>query len=235
MIDVCERGGLPWLYLGHVYVGLAAHGRGDTELAEVELRKAVELEPPSAYAGQTACLLARHLAHVGRFDEVRSLYEGAQSIFPTGEGWTGMGGWNCMLGFVEALYLSGFRDEAAALLPLAEKALTLGPEWLALDGRLIRTRTGLAAAADGRWEHAERCFTEALDKAQRLSHELEAADVSRLHARVLLDRGRPEDRARAAEKLRSALDAYARFEMPTYVSEVERMLAERRSLDDPAP
>ena len=29
IIDVCERGGLPWLYVGHVYAGLAAHWRGD--------------------------------------------------------------------------------------------------------------------------------------------------------------------------------------------------------------
>lgn len=226
MIDVCERGGLPWLYLGHAYVGLSAHWRGDTELAEAELRRALELEPPSAYAGQTACLLAGHLAHVGRFDEVLSLYEGARSIFPTGEGWTPIGGWNCMLGFVEALYLSDFRDEAAALAPLAEKAMTLGAEWLAFDGRLIRTRAGLAAAADGRWDDAERWLIEALDKAQRLSNELEAADVRRLHARVLHDRGRPEDRARAAGLLRSAHDSYARFGMPTYAAMAERMLAE---------
>jgi class 3 adenylate cyclase/tetratricopeptide (TPR) repeat protein len=226
MIDVCEQGGLPWLYLGHGYVGLAAHWRGDAEVAEGELRRALELEPPSAYAGQTACLLAQHLAHVGRVDEVRSLYEGARSIFPTGDGVTGIGGWNCMLGFVEALYVSGLRDEAAALSPLAEKALTLGSAWLAFDGRLIRTRAGLAAAADGRWDDAERWLTEALDEAHRQSNELETADLCRLHARVLRDRGRPEDRARATELLRSALDAYIRFGMPTYAAEAERLLAE---------
>jgi class 3 adenylate cyclase/tetratricopeptide (TPR) repeat protein len=224
MIEVCERGGLPWLYLGHLYVGLSAHWRDDAEAADQELRRALELEPPSPYAGQTACNLARHLAHVGRFDEVRSLYESARSIFPTGEGTTGIGGWNCMLGFVEALYLSGLRDEAAALLPLVEKALTLGPEWLAFDGRLIRTRAGLAAAAAGRWEDAERWFDEALHRAQRTANELEVADVQRLHARVLLDRGRPEDADRADAMLGRACDTYRAFGMPGYVAEVETLL-----------
>ncbi len=224
MIDVCERGGLPWLYVGHLYVGLVAHWRGDADEAEAELRKALELEPPSAYAGQTACNLARHLAHVGRFEEVRSLYESARSIFPTGEGTTGIGGWNCMLGFVEALYLSGLRDEAGALLPLVEKALTLGPEWLAFDGRLIRTRAGVAAAAAGRWDDADRWFVEALDRALWTASELEAADVRRLHGRVLLDRGRTEDSARAAELLGQACEAYRAFGMPGYVAEIEELL-----------
>jgi tetratricopeptide (TPR) repeat protein len=225
MIDVCARGGLPWLYLGHGYVGLAAHWRGDAELAEGEFRRALELEPPSAYAGQTACLLAQHLAHAGRFDEVLSLYEGARPIFPTGDGVTGIGGWNCMLGFVEALYLSGFRDETAALLPLVEKALTLGPEWLSFDGRLLRTRAGVASAAAGRWDDAERWFGDALDRALRTANEVEAADVRRLHARVLLDRGRPEDSARAAELLGQACEAYQSFGMPTYVVEAEALLS----------
>jgi tetratricopeptide (TPR) repeat protein len=226
MIDVCERGGLPWLYVGHLYVGLAAHWRGDAERAEAELRMALELEPTSAYAGQTACHLARHLAHVGRFEEVWSLYESARSIFPTGEGTTGIGGWNCMLGFVEALYLSGFRDEAAELLPLVEKALTLGPEWLAFDGRLIRTRAGLASAAAGRWDDAERWFGEALDRALRTSNDVEVADIRRLHARVLLDRGRAQDAPRAIELLGQACDTYRAFGMPGYVAEAEALLRE---------
>jgi tetratricopeptide (TPR) repeat protein len=225
MIDVCERGGLPWLYVGHLYVGLVAHWRGDATEAEAELRKALDLEPPSAYAGQTACNLARHLAHVGRFEEVRTLSESARAIFPTGEGTSGIGGWNCMLGFVEALYLSGFRDDAAALLPLVEKALTLGPEWLSFDGRLLRTRAGVAFAAAGRWDEADRWFGAALDRALETANEVEVADVWRLHARVLVDRGRAEDAARAAGMLADAREAYRTFGMPGYVAEVDGLLA----------
>ncbi len=225
MIDVCERGGLPWLYLGHLYVGLAAHWRGDADKAEAELRKALELEPPSAFAGQTSCNLARHLAHVGRFEEVRALYESARSIFPTGEGTTGIGAWNCMLGFVEALYLSGYREEAAELRPLVDRALDLGPEWLAFDGRLVRTRAGVAAAAAGRWDDAERCYVEALDLARGMDDQVEVADIRLLHARMLLERSGREDAARAAGLLEAALADYRRWDMPSYAAEAERMLA----------
>ena len=52
ILDIGERGGLPWRYVGHIYQGLAAHWRGDADSAEVALRSAVELEPPAAFAGK---------------------------------------------------------------------------------------------------------------------------------------------------------------------------------------
>ena len=51
------------------------------------------------------------------------------------------------------------------------------------------------------------------------------ADLHRLRARMLLDRGRPEDAGRAEELLRLALDDYVRFGMPSYAAVVEQMLA----------
>ncbi|MGH3339260.1 MAG: hypothetical protein ACRDPL_10565, partial [Propionibacteriaceae bacterium] len=63
IVDIGERGGLPWRYFGHLYLGLAAHRRGNAERAEAHLRNAVELEPQGAFAGQSAAVLARHLAY----------------------------------------------------------------------------------------------------------------------------------------------------------------------------
>jgi class 3 adenylate cyclase/tetratricopeptide (TPR) repeat protein len=225
MIDVCERGGLPWIYVGHAYVGLAAHWRGDGERAEAEFRRAIELEPPSAYAGQSAALLARHLAHTGRRDELWALYESVRPTLPPPDQMNRTGAVNCMLSFVEALYLSGFTEDAAALAPLAEAAVGDAPDWLSWDGHLVRTRAGVAASAAGRWDDAERWFEDALARAVAMSNEMEVADIRRLRARVLLDRGRPEDAAQADELLRRSLDDYVRFGMLTYAAEVERMLS----------
>ena len=113
----------------------------------------------------------------------------------------GIGAWNCMLGFVEAFYLCGLHEEAAALSPLVERALELGRRWLALDGRLLETRAGIAAAAAGRWDEAEHQFAIAREVAEQMSNRLELADLSRLHARMLLDRGSTGDHARAAVML----------------------------------
>jgi class 3 adenylate cyclase/tetratricopeptide (TPR) repeat protein len=223
ILDIGERGGLPWRYVGYIYLGLAAHWRGNAERAEAELRNAVDMEPPGAIGGQSGSLLARHLAYQGRTEEVMELFESARSRLPSLEVASGVGSWNGMLGFVEALYLCGLCEEAAALAPLVEGALELGRRWIALDGRLVETRAGIAAAAAGRWEAAERYFGMAREAAEQMSNRLELADLDRLHARMLLHRGGTSDDARAAEMLERALAAYRDFGIPAYVAEAERL------------
>jgi tetratricopeptide (TPR) repeat protein len=114
IVDIGERGGLPWRYLGHLYLGLAAHRRGNAERAEAHLRNAVELEPQGAFAGQSAAVLARHLAYYGRVEEVMELFESARSKLPSLDRVNGIGSWSCLLNFVEAFYLCGLNEEAAA-------------------------------------------------------------------------------------------------------------------------
>jgi class 3 adenylate cyclase/tetratricopeptide (TPR) repeat protein len=226
ILDTGERGGLPWRYVGNIYLGLAAHWRGNTERAEAELRKAIDLEPPAAFAGQSASLLARHLAYYGRTDEVLELFESARSQdrFPSLDKVNGIGSWNGMLGFIEALYLCGLYEQAAALSPLVDQALELGRRWITFDGRLVETRAGLAAAAARRWDEAERHFTVAREAAEQMSNRLEMADLRRLEARMLLERGHNGDHARATQMFEQALAAYRAFGMPAYAAEVVRLI-----------
>ena len=225
IVDITVRGGLPWRYIGHVYLGLAAHWRGNADSAEAELRKAIELEPPTVFAGQSASLLARHLAFQGRVDEVMELFVSvqSQSRLPSLDRVNGVGSWNCMLGFVEAFYVCGLYDQAAALSPLVERVLEIGKRWITFDGRLVETRAGLAAAAARQWDEAERHFTIARKVAEQMTNRLELADLNRLHARMLLERGGTGDDARAAEMLEGALAAYRDFGMPAYAAEAERL------------
>jgi tetratricopeptide (TPR) repeat protein len=223
ILDIGERGGLPWRYFGHIYLGLAAHWRGNAERAEAELRNAVELEPPGAFAGQSASLLARHLAYHGRASEVIELFESAQSKLPSLNRVNGIGSWSCMLGFVEALYLCGMYQQAASLAPLVEGVCALGRRWITYDGRLVETRAGLVAAATRNWKEAERQFAIASEVAEQMSNRLELADLRRLHARLLLDRGGSGDHERAAEMLEEALADYRSFGMTAYAAESERL------------
>jgi tetratricopeptide (TPR) repeat protein len=228
ILEIGERGGLPYRYLAHVYLGLAAHWRGDAERAEAELRNAVKLEPPGAFAGQSGSLLARHLAYLGRADEVMGLFESdqTQSKLPRLDRVNGIGSWSCMLGFVEAFYLCGLYEQAASLAPLVEGLRQLGRRWIAYDGRLVETRAGLVAVATRRWDEAEREFAIASDIAEQMSNRLELADLRRLHARMLLERGSNGDHARAAEMLEEALSAYRTFGMPAYAAETEQLLSQ---------
>jgi class 3 adenylate cyclase/tetratricopeptide (TPR) repeat protein len=225
IVDISERGGLPWRYVGHIYLGLAAHWRGNGDRAEAELRNAVDLEPRTAFAGESVSLLARHLAYEGRAEEVMELFESArsQSMLPTFDRVNGWGWWNCLLGFVEAFYVCGLNEQAAALSPLVGRLFELRRSWITLDGRLMETRAGLVAAAARRWEEAERHFAIARKDAAQMSNRLELADLCRLHARMLLDRGDAGDYARGAEMLEQALAEYRDFGMPAYAAEAERL------------
>jgi class 3 adenylate cyclase/tetratricopeptide (TPR) repeat protein len=228
MVDICERGSLPWLYVGHLCLGLAAHWRGNAERAEAELRRAVELEPAGAFSGSSTSILLHHLAHSGQIEQILAIYQSARPTLPSPDQVIGIGAWERVFGLVEALYLCGFRDDAAALSPLVEKALERGPDWINFDGRLVRTRAAMAATAGGSWEAAERHFAEAELDAKRMNNRLEETDLRRLRARMLIDRDRTGDRARAAELLGEALTSYRRFGMPSYTADTERMLREIR-------
>ena len=74
-----------------------------------------------------------------------------------------------------------------------------------------------------RWDEAEHHFGIAREVADQMGNRVELADLSRLHARMLLDRGNPGDHDRAAEMLREALSAYRTFGMPGYAAEAERL------------
>ena len=224
IVDIGERGGLPWRFVGHLYLGSAAHWRGNADRAETELRKAVELEPPGAFAGLSAAVLARHLAYYGRCDEVMELFESGRSRLPSLDRVNGLGSWSCLLNFVEAFYLCDLYEQAASLTPLIERALEfLGRSYITHDGRLVETRAGLAAVAARRWDEAERHFGIAREVAAQMSNRLELADLARLHARMLLDRHGKGDHERAAEMLQDALSAYRTFGMPAYAAEAERL------------
>ena len=155
-----------------------------------------------------------------------AIYQSARPTLPSPDKVNSHGAWSRLFGLVEGLYLCGFSDDAAALSPLVEMALEQGPDWISFDGRLVRTRAGMAAAAGGRWEAAERHFAIAEQHAKSMHDRLEENDLRRLHARMLLDRDSTGDRARAAELLKEAPTSYSRFGMPSYAAETERMLRE---------
>jgi hypothetical protein len=158
---------------------------------------------------------------------VMDLFGSARSKLPRLDRVNGIGSWSCLLNFVEAFYLCGLNEEAAALSPLVEGVLELDKRWISFDGRLAVTRAGLVAAAARRWDEAERHFGVAREIAEQMRNRLELADLDRLEAGMLLDRGEA-DHDRAAEMLQEALSAYRAFGMPTYAAEVERLQRKTR-------
>jgi class 3 adenylate cyclase/tetratricopeptide (TPR) repeat protein len=225
LLTVCERGHLPWICVAHLYLGLAAYWRGDWDAAEREHRLAVELEPPGVFGGQFAAHLAVFLANAGRPAEVMAIVEERRASLPVAGRANGIGTWNMMFGFTEALYLIGRTEEAAAFLPLILEALDLGDEWIAFDGRLIRTRAAISAAAGRSWDEAERHYRAALEVAVASGYRIEQADVQRLNARMLLDRDEAGDRERARSLLQEAMRTYDDLGIPRSGAMTEALLA----------
>ncbi|MFL5738162.1 MAG: ATP-binding protein, partial [Actinomycetota bacterium] len=177
MVEVCERGGLPWTYVGHMYLGLAAQWRGDWDTAARELVIASDLDAPGPFGGQVKAILANFRALEGREEDVRELFEEMRPTFARGGVVNTLGSWNLLLGFLEPLWLVGRNEDAAELLPLAEQALELQAEWISFDSRWVRTRVAIAAAAAERYDEAEALFSEVLRRGEELPNPMERADV----------------------------------------------------------
>lgn len=227
MIEICERGKLPWLYTGYMYRGFAAAWAGRGAEAGRLLGRAMELEPPGAFTGQSGSLLAMLLAEEGRADEVLVLLDQNRAVLPTAGQVNSLGSWNTLFGFIEALYLAGRAEEAGGFLPLVQEALSLGFEWITFDCRLVHTRAALAAAGAGRWEESEDYFAAAQKAAEAMGHQLEQADILYLRARVLAERGLPEDAFESQALLDRAVERYRALELP---GRVERAASFRRRL-----
>jgi hypothetical protein len=223
VVEICERGGLPWLYVGHIYLGLAAHWRGDWETAEGELRLADQLEAPGAIGGQSAAHLALHLARAGRGNEAVEIVEARRPGFPVAGRTSSIGAWNMLLGLVEALALAGRSEEVAALRPLLDEALALD-DWISFDGRLVSTRAAIAATAAHDWDVAERHFTTALATAEALGNRIEQVDLGFWRARMLLARNGPGDQEAATTLATDVSNRYRDLGLPRHAETAAALL-----------
>jgi len=223
VVEICERGGLPWLYVGHIYLGLAAHWRGDWETAEGELRLADQLEAPGAIGGQSAAHLALHLARAGRGNEAVEIVEARRPGFPVAGRTSSIGAWNMLLGLVEALALAGRSEEVAALRPLLDEALALD-DWISFDGRLVSTRAAIVATAAHDWDAAERHFTTALTTAEALGNRIEQVDLGFWRARMLLARNGPGDQEAATTLATDASNRYRDLGLPRHAETAAALL-----------
>ena len=92
------------------------------------------------------------------------------------------------------------------------------------DGAFSARITGMAAAAAGDWDEAEKQFELALSQLERQPHPLEVPQTRHWYGKMLLDRGRSEDGDRAREMIGAALEDYRRIGMPLHTGWAEELL-----------
>ena len=125
---------------------------------------------------------------------------------------------------VEALAVIGERDKAAAFYPVLTDMVDDG---FALTwAGLTHNYAGIAAAAGGRWDDAERHFETAFTQAHDMPFVLAQPETRRWYAWMLIDRNEPGDRDKAAGLLKEAIRMYGEIGMPTYVELAEELMAQ---------
>jgi hypothetical protein len=118
----------------------------------------------------------------------------------------------------------GLTDEAGALYPLVAERADAMPIGDAFDMALGQRIAGMAAAAAGLWDQADAHFETAGRQAHEFPNRVDAPRVRHWHAKMLLDRGRPEDRDRARAMLADALDSFRKLGMPLQAAMAEKLL-----------
>jgi DNA-binding CsgD family transcriptional regulator/tetratricopeptide (TPR) repeat protein len=224
-LELCEEHGLPWSPDSYAWLGLAAFWRGDWPAALDAFAEGMRREGPGMLAGACQAAAVLVLAYLGEQTRCRAMLSGPlQELPPPGRPRT-LGQWTGLLMATEALALLGDNEQAAARYDLVVEALQAGNVLRGYDNRLLQAVAALAAAAAARWDTAEDHFQHGLDLAETLPHRLDQADIRRLYARMLTDRGGAGDRALARRLLTQAAALYSEIGMPRHLHLAQTMLA----------
>jgi tetratricopeptide (TPR) repeat protein len=201
--------------------------RGDWDDALGWAKDAVQNAPedPHSTSGMEWACLLRVLAYSGRSAEVHAVLDGRRAVLPRPGRPNGLGPWCIPDAAIEALWVIGDRQGAAAFYPLVREFIETTGVMLHIFGPHLAERTaGIGAAAGEQWDLAEKHFRTALRQAEELSFDIEGAETRRFFAEMLLDRNGPGDRDRAHSLVDEALVVYHRVGMPRHEELARRLL-----------
>jgi tetratricopeptide (TPR) repeat protein len=224
-LELCRSTGMPWISNSYTFLGLAHFWRGRWQEALEHFQEAVKLELPGFFAGIDWSWLFFWKAYAGDRDTALAMLEQRRDNLPQPGQANTDGAWLMLQAVIEGLAVLGERDEAARLYPLILEAIDTGA-LTGQFGRLLQTVAGMAAAAGGQWEKAERHYQTALRQAHELPVVMEQPEVRRWYTRMLIDRNAPGDRDKARELLTEAIAMYRRIGMPKHIEMAEALLRE---------
>jgi tetratricopeptide (TPR) repeat protein len=199
--------------------------RGNQRAALDYAAEARALSPFHVMLGFGAGALFRQMAYAGDRIGALALLEESRGKLPRSDATNTIGSYAMLLAVVEGLYILGEHTKAAEFYPLTLQLIDTGVICFVWMARFPQTVAAIAAAAARNWTAAERHFDIALRQAQAFPHQLEIAELQRLRAAMLIDRGAADDAQQARTLLTEALDVYGRIGMPRHVELAHAMLA----------
>ncbi len=213
-IEFCRAVGIGLADHSQGWLGLAKFLRGDWAGAKPELEEAMRMEPEgTTMAGWAWAFLFDYYAYTGQRETALAMLHAKQSELPHAGRPNPWGSWVVLLSAIEGLVVLDERADAAKLYPLVLDCISsTGAVCINFrDGRLLERVAGIAAAAGGRWEAADRHFRTALDQARNLPHRVEEAHTLRFYAQMHIERNTPSDREQAKDLLQQAEALYGRM------------------------
>ncbi|MGH2694369.1 MAG: ATP-binding protein [Actinomycetota bacterium] len=200
-----------------------ARERGGLEELEPLMRRSAEEYPARP---MFRCMLAYLLAELGRSSEARRIFEGLAAdrfaALPTTNEWL-----FSMSILAEVADLLGDRQEDAGTLyglthPYADRN---GATADYISTGSVARYLGILAARLGRWKEAGRHFEAALDMNERMGARTWSVHTRYDYAAMLTERGRVEDRDRAVDLLKIALEVCEEIGMSVVGERVTGLLA----------
>jgi DNA-binding CsgD family transcriptional regulator len=191
-----------------------------------EAARAAELEPNIEHA-----ILATEIPFIGR---IIGFLDNAEAAEQAGERVLSSSSATPLAALIARIGLGLLavqrEDSAAARRYYADLETTLrGITFVELSGQHL---LGLLAQTMGSLDAAEGHFQEALDFCRRAGISPELGWSALDYARLLLQRGRPDDHARAAALLEVARDIASRFHLPPLEQQVALVQPQHRPLAD---
>ena len=223
-IDLCRSIDSPWMSQGNAWLGVILQQQGRLDEAREQFDVAKSIEPISAYGGLAEAYALLNHAYARDRDGFLAAFEAARPRLPGGATVTP---WGTLLVATCAVQGAAFFDlpqiaaEVDGYLTTNSTDVVVG----FFDGALRSRLHAMAAALAQRWDEAEELFTVAHQQSAEFPNELDRPKVAHWHGKMLLDRGRPEDRQRAHEMIADALESYRSHGMPVLATMAEELLA----------
>ena len=217
----------PWVSQSFDWLAVVQILRGNLEEALCLADKAIVIEPASAYTGAGWCYKFLAYAFAQDVDSCRRMFGQQRDQFPQAGERASLGRTATLMYAAYGCVVAGLDEDAATLYPLV--AENIGEFRIGFFDLVLTERiAGMAAAAAGLWDRAAEHFERALEQTEEIPDRLDAPHVAHWYGKMLLDRGRPEDEARAIALITSAVEGYARIGMPLHGTMATELLASHR-------
>jgi tetratricopeptide (TPR) repeat protein len=223
-LELCLRLKSPWSSQSYAWIALILTLRGEVDEAVGFTEEAQRLEPNSAWSGVAWTSRLVNRSYAGDVAAVDALIADQMEMFRAIAEAPLMGQFDMLSVAVEASAILGRTDfcaEFSATVAAHAELVPIRP----FDWALTQRVAAMAAACAGEWDKAAAHFENALRQAQDFPDVLDEPQVQHFYAKMLLDRGVPNDRARARELLTAAMDNYQRIGIPVRARMAEELLA----------